>query len=154
MYTRIVHIHRILWYLRRHFSVEECKTSFLRFCSWGIVHWPVDQSFSPHRRKTFARAGPLWFAFVWIADLFARRADGNAFAEDLVVISKVEKSTSLIFFFLFVSNLLLNRELYSDHIWLYLFRSTDPAAIHIQNRNRVIRRYSSWEVAKGNLIDP
>jgi hypothetical protein len=44
---------------------------------------------------TFARAGPSWLFFVWIADLLDRRAEGNALAEERVVISKVEKSVHL-----------------------------------------------------------
>jgi hypothetical protein len=44
---------------------------------------------------TFARAGPLWFSFVLIADRLLRSSDGRAFADDRVVISRVEKSTQI-----------------------------------------------------------
>jgi len=43
---------------------------------------------------TFALAGPSCADLGWIADLFVRNAEGNAFAEDRVVISSVESSNS------------------------------------------------------------
>jgi hypothetical protein len=45
---------------------------------------------------TFARAGPLWFSFVLIADRLLRSSDGSAFADDRVVISRVEKSSQIL----------------------------------------------------------
>jgi hypothetical protein len=44
---------------------------------------------------TFARAGPLWFSFVLIADRLLRSSDGSAFADDRVVISRAIKSTQI-----------------------------------------------------------